>query len=210
MDESNTMQAVPGMKTQRGGRLMNDVLGLLEVESRVLILREQQVLIDRDVAELYGVGTKEVNQAVRNNPEKFPEGYVFTLSSEEKSELVKNFDQFNPLKHSSSMPSAFTEKGLYMLATILKSSSAAQTTIAIVETFSKIRELVSVVRKLPEVEEENKQKALMKRSSEILSDVLGDGTLQVSENETTIEVNLAVMKIKHTIKREKKEGGAHC
>jgi len=94
---------------------MNEILKYKEVEEKVLVLREQNVILDRDVAELYGVETKEVNQAVKNNPAKFMEGYVITLSSEERSELVKNFDRFNTLKHSTVSPSAFTEKGLYML-----------------------------------------------------------------------------------------------
>ena len=76
------------------------------------------MLLDSDVAWLYGVDTREVNQAVKNNPEKFPEGYTFTVQSSEKHELVKNFDRFGNLKHSSVFPKAFTEKGLYMLATI--------------------------------------------------------------------------------------------
>lgn len=109
------------------------------VESRLINLRDKQVIIDRDVAELYGVGTKEVNQALRNNPDKFPYGYVITLEKREKDELVKNFDRFNPLKHSTVAPHAFTEQGLYMLATILKSPTATQTTIAIIETFTKLR-----------------------------------------------------------------------
>lgn len=99
------------------------------VESKIITVREQQVILDCDVAELYGVRTKEINQAVRNNPEKFPEGYVFQLNSDEKGELVKIFDRFGNQKHSTSPIKAFTEKGLYMLATILKSPLAVQTTI---------------------------------------------------------------------------------
>ena len=72
------------------------------------------------MAELYGVKTKRVNEAVKNNPERFPKGYVFELSDYEKDKLVENFDRFNLLKHSTTPPKAFTEKGLYMLATILK------------------------------------------------------------------------------------------
>ena len=95
----------------------------------IITLRNQQVILDCDVAELYGVETKEINQAVRNNPEKFPEGYIWAIDDQEKNELVKNFDRFEKQKHSSVLPRAFTEKGLYMLATILKSPQAIQTTI---------------------------------------------------------------------------------
>lgn len=92
-----------------------------EVEKLMLNIRGKDVLLDRDVAMLYGVQTKHINQALKNNSDKFPSGYVFELDKYEKCELVKNFDRFNLLKHSAVMPTAFTEKGLYMLATILKS-----------------------------------------------------------------------------------------
>ena len=78
------------------------------------------MIIDADVADLYGVETKRINEAVSNNPEKFPDGYILELSKNEKNELVENFDRFNRQKHSTAIPKAFTEKGLYMLATILK------------------------------------------------------------------------------------------
>jgi phage regulator Rha-like protein len=139
---------------------MSDIISYREVEEKVLVLREQNVILDRDVAELYGVETKEVNQAVKNNPAKFPGGYIITLDSREKSELVKNFDRFDALKHSTVMPSAFTEKGLYMLATILKSPRATQTAIAIVETFTKIRELSRAIAQLSETQEKDRQKSL--------------------------------------------------
>lgn len=103
------------------------------VENRIVTLRNTKVIIDSDVAELYGVQTKEINQAIKNNPEKFPEDYTIELTKVEKTELVKNFDHLNKLKFSSALPKAFTEKGLYMLATILKSPQATQTTLAIIE-----------------------------------------------------------------------------
>lgn len=112
----------------------NDIAKINLVENKIVEVRGEKVLLDSDVAALYGVKTMRVNEAVKNNPEKFPEGYIFKLTKEEKSEVIENFD--NPtLKFSPTMPTAFTEKGLYMLATILKSERATQTTIAIVETF---------------------------------------------------------------------------
>ena len=105
---------------------MSDSISFEEVEKRVLTVQGQQVLLDKDVAELYGVETREINQAVRNNPDKFPSNYKLTLSDEEKSEVVKNFDHLSLLKFSHALPTAFTEKGLYMLATILKSPTATQ------------------------------------------------------------------------------------
>ena len=88
-----------------------------DVMARIIKIRGQEVLLDRDVAELYGVETKRINEALRNNPDKFPEGYIFTLQHSEKQELVENFHRIETLKHSTVEPHAFTERGLYMLAT---------------------------------------------------------------------------------------------
>jgi hypothetical protein len=182
---------------------MNDVVTFKQVEDRVITLRNHIVLIDSDVAGLYGVETKEVNQAVKNNPDKFPQGYIIKVLQEEKQELVKNFDRFNPLKHSTVLPTAFTEKGLYMLATILKSPQATQTTIAIVETFAKIRELQHIVAALSENPDKDKQKSLMQKSGEIIAEILDDG-MEVTDTETSLEINFALMKFKHTIKQKRK------
>jgi hypothetical protein len=100
------------------------------------------------------------------------------------------------------LPKAFTEKGLYMLATILKGQKAIQTTIAIIEAFSKIRELSRNVKELSTVEDKQEQQALMQKSGEIIADILDDG-LEPDESETTIELNLAVLKFKHTLKKKK-------
>jgi len=182
---------------------MSGIILFREVAEKILEIRGEKVLVDRDVAELYGVETREVNQAVRNNPDKFPQGYIIALDSEEKGELVKNFDRFNTLKHSTSMPTAFAEKGLYMLATILKSPTATETTIAIVEAFAKLRELSMVINQLPDIQDETQQKALMKKSGALLGEIIDENMLEVSGTETSVEINLAVMKIKHTVKREK-------
>jgi hypothetical protein len=141
-----------------------------------------------------------INEAVKNNPDKFPEGYILELTSDEKKGVIEIFD--NPkIKFSPALPKAFTEKGLYMLATILKSPKATQTTIAIVEAFAKIRELSRIVAELSESPEELRQKTLMRKSGEIIADILGDD-LKTTDTETTIEINFALMKFKHTIKRK--------
>ncbi|MCL2627927.1 MAG: ORF6N domain-containing protein [Oscillospiraceae bacterium] len=181
---------------------MNEMLKFEEVEKRVITIREQQVLLDMDVAELYGVETKRVNEAVANNPDKFPEGYIISLSLKEWNNLKSKIST-SSWGGKNKPPKAFTEKGLYMLATILKSSTATQTTIAIVETFTKIRELSRTISQLPNIQEEAEQKSLMQRSGEILAEVLDNNALEISGDETTIELNLAIMKIKHTVKRGK-------
>ena len=132
---------------------MANIIKLADVESVIIEIRGQRVILDSDVARLYGVETREVNQAIRNNPNKFPAGYVMELTRQEKAEVVKIFD--NPqLKFSPKTPKAFTEKGLYMLATILKGDVATKTTIAIVETFTKMRELSQTVGELTDTSDE--------------------------------------------------------
>ena len=184
-----------------------------DVQNRIITLRQQHVLLDADVAILYGVETKRVNEAVKNNPDKFPEGYLFELSAEEHANVTKqrhdnqnfkveNFDlKGGRGQHTKYLPKACTEKGLYMLATILKSPKAVQTTIAIVETFAQMRELTRTLNQMQKTDDKAQQKSLMQRSSELLSDIVGDG-LDTSSTETEIEVNFAVFKIKHKIKRK--------
>jgi len=151
------------------------------------------------------VETKKVNQAVKRNLGKFPKGYVFEIDDIEKFEVVTNCDRFDSLKHSTALPTAFTEKGLYMLATILKSPVATQTTIAIVETFAKLRELTEVIYRLPEVLDESTQEALMARGGEIFAEIIDETIMDVIGNETSFELNLGAVKIKHTTKREKRK-----
>ena len=148
---------------------MNELINFDDVNNKIITIRNQNVILDSAVAQLYGVETMRINEAVKNNPDKFPEGYVFELNPKEKQEaitffenpntssqrhVIENFDNINSkppvahlekIKRSPTLPKAFTEKGLYMLATILKSPQATQTTIAIVETFTKIRELSRMV-----------------------------------------------------------------
>jgi hypothetical protein len=100
---------------------MSDLVKFDEVENKIIALRDQKVILDSDVAILYGVETRDINKAVKNNPDKFPDGYTFELTKDEKTEVVENFHNLAKLKFSPQLPKAFTEKGLYMLATILKS-----------------------------------------------------------------------------------------
>lgn len=110
-----------------------------QIESRILTIREQQVMIDRDLAELYGVETKVLNQAVKRNIERFPEDFMFQLEQNEKAELVTNCDRFSVLKHSTVSPYAFTEQGIAMLSSVLKSSTAVQVNIQIMRAFVAMR-----------------------------------------------------------------------
>jgi len=127
---------------------MKTPLSIQNIEDLRIPIKNQQMLIDRDVAQLYGVATKRINEAVKNNPDKFPEGYLTELNDEEKKQLVENFDHLQSLKYAKTNPKAFSEKGVYMLATILKSKQATQTTFLIIETFAKLRALQQTVAKL--------------------------------------------------------------
>jgi len=188
--------------------IMSEIIKYEDVENRVLTIKDQQVLLDRDVAELYGIETKDVNRAVKNNPDKFPEGYIISLDVEEWNSLrLKNLtlDNNGRGQHTKYIPKAFTEKGLYMLATILKSPTATQTTLAIVETFVKIREFAKIVTELPDIKEEIKKNALMQKGGNLFMDILEENVLEMTGDEISFELDLAIMKLKRVIKRERKK-----
>ena len=105
------------------------------VKDAIVSLRNQNVILDVDLARLYEVETKHFNQAVKRNAEKFPDDFMFKLTQEEKDELVTNCDRFANLKHSGSTPTAFTELGVIQAAGILKSSVAVRMSILIARTF---------------------------------------------------------------------------
>lgn len=112
------------------------------VEDKIFMIRGKQVMLDHDLAELYGVETKVINQAVKRNIERFPEEFRFQLTEEEFYELVTNCDRFNTLKHSTIFPYVFTEQGVAMLSAVLHSSTAIQVSIKIMDAFVKLRHIV--------------------------------------------------------------------
>ena len=105
-------------------------------------------MIDRDLAELYGVETKYLNRQVRRNIQRFPEEFMFKLTTEERNELVTICHRFSTMKHSSALPFAFTEHGVAMLASVLKSERAIKISISIIKTFVKLREIISTHKEL--------------------------------------------------------------
>ena len=173
-----------------------------EVQNKIVSLRGCDVIADADVAELYGVETKRVNEAVRNNPDKFPEDYMFALTTDELDELRSKFSSTKLSTKSRVLPKVFTEKGLYMLATILKSKRAQDVTFAIIETFAKVRYLKREIIELHKEEDVKKQTARMQRFGEVISDIVMPD-LETSETESTLELNFLIGKIKHTVKRVK-------
>lgn len=123
------------------------------IERLILHIHGQQVMIDSDIAILYGVDTKVLNQAVKRNNTRFPERFMFRLTQKEKNELVTNCDRFEKLKHSSTCPYAFTEQGIAMLSSILKSKTAIEVSIQIMDAFVAMRHiLMSNVHILSELE----------------------------------------------------------
>lgn len=181
---------------------MRDMVRFENLKELIIKIRGQSILLDSDVADLYGVETKRINEAVKNNPDKFPNGYIVELDKNEWDSLKSKFS--TSIKGGKvKLPSAFTEKGLYMLATILKSPQATQATISIVETFSKIRDLSRSIKELSMAQDKADQKSLMKKSGELIAEIF-DADLQTSDTETSIELNFAVLKFKHTIKKKNK------
>lgn len=180
---------------------MAQIVKYEQVKDKIILLRGQQVILDSDVAKLYGVETRVVNQAVKNNPEKFPKGYLITPDNQELAILKSKF-LIASWGGRRNAPTAFTESGLYMLATILKSESAAQTTIAIINTFVQLRELARTMQAVAGTEDEAQKKSLMQRSGELIGEVVGS-QLDTVATETEIELNFAVVKIKHKVKKGK-------
>ncbi len=126
------------------------------IVTKIVILRGEKVLMDRDLAELYGVPTKVLNQAVKRNARRFPSDFMFRLTKEERDELVTNCDRFQPLKHSSATPCAFTEQGVAMLSSVLNSDRAIEVNILIMRAFVRLRRMISshknLLNKLDEME----------------------------------------------------------
>ena len=180
-----------------------------DVESRIVIVRGQHVLLDRDVAELYGVETKRINEAVKNNPEKFPPRCIIYLDEEESAVLRSKFSTIEPSQgkghYSKYNFKAFTERGLYMLATILKSPRATQTTLAIIDTFVEVREMARTMEALQNVTDGGtEQQSLLQKTGQLLATVVGNN-LSTASTETEIELNFAVVKIKHKFIRKEDE-----
>jgi hypothetical protein len=152
----------------------NQVLNNIVVDDKIFIIRGIQVMVDRDLAELYQVETKVLNQAVKRNIENFPNDFIFELSNYEKNELVTNCDRFEILKHSSSNPKVFTEQGVYMLATILKSQIARQVNITIMRTFTKLKNqsvpYFDIIKRLEKLETNDKEtRELLQKVVQVVS-----------------------------------------
>lgn len=149
----------------------SEVASLLSIENRIFIIREQQVMLDKDLAELYGVETKVLNQAVKRNIDRFPEQFRFQITHSERDELVTNCDRFKLLKHSSSLPYVFTEQGVAMISAVLHSATAIRVSVRIMEAFIAMRKFLlnnaQIFQRLGSLEE--KQMATDKKIDLIFS-----------------------------------------
>lgn len=127
-----------------------------QIESQIFLIRGQRVMLDADLAELYGVQTKVLNQAVKRNIERFPSDFTFQLTAIEKTEVVTNCDHLAKLKYSSTLPYAFTEHGALMLGNVLKSDRAVEVSLMVVRAFVQLRQMlasnVELSRKLAALE----------------------------------------------------------
>jgi len=174
-----------------------------QIQSKIIEIRNQKVILDVDVAELYDVETREINQAIRRNQIKFPDGYLIELTSDEwrpvKSQIVISPKGGGKVKP----PTAFTERGLYMLATILKSPQAIATTIAIIDTFARIKELTRGVYQFVQAKTDKQRVKIFENSTEIIADLL-DNELTVSQHETSLKVKLPFFEITKKVTRIKK------
>jgi hypothetical protein len=126
------------------------------LETRIILVRGERVMIDADLAAVYGVPTKALNQAVKRNPRRFPADFAFRLSAAEKSEVVTNCDHLARLRFASARPYAFTEHGAIMAANVLSSRRAVELSVEVVRAFARLREMVAshkdLAKRLDELE----------------------------------------------------------
>jgi hypothetical protein len=127
------------------------------IESRIFVIRGAKVMLDSDLAELYQVSTKRLNEQVKRNRERFPADFMFQLTAAEKAGVVANCDHLKKLKFSPALPHAFTEHGAVMLASVLNSPVAVQASIRVVRAFVRLREVLAthkeLARKLTQLEQ---------------------------------------------------------
>lgn len=126
------------------------------IQQRILLIRGEKVIVDADLAEAYGVPTRRLNEQVRRNSDRFPDDFMFQLTSEEKAEVIANCDHLNSMKFSKALPLVFTEHGSIMAASVLNSPKAVEVSVFVVRAFVKLREAIAghkeIVAKLAEIE----------------------------------------------------------
>lgn len=123
--------------------VMPNLIPVEIIEQRIFLIRGEKVMIDRHLAELYGVDTRTLNQSVKRNADRFPSNFMFQLSEKERDEVITICDNLMPLKFARTLPYVFTEQGVAMLSGVLKSKRAIQVNIQIMNTFVALRRMLA-------------------------------------------------------------------
>jgi len=183
------------------------------LENKLIELNSTLVLLDKDVADLYAIEPKRLREQLKRNIEKFPEDYAYQLSDEDLQLMVSQNATPSKQQLGGANPWVFTEKGLYMVATILKSKNAMKATFTIIETFSKIKELSRNINNIMKSTDENKQQELAQSSNALLEEIIDideeilqdDEEGEIIETQTKFEFNLGFAKVSRSVKKIKKE-----
>lgn len=181
------------------------------LESKLIQYKNQLVLLDKDVANLYDIEPKKLRQQLKRNIEKFPEDYAYQLTEEDLDMLVSQNVTPSKKVFGGSLPYVFTKKGLYMVATILKSHKATEATFIIIETFAKVKELSRNINCIMKTTDEETQKELANKSNRILEEIIeiepdtlaDDEEGETVETTTKFEFNLGFAKVSRSVKRLK-------
>ena len=182
------------------------------LENKLIKIGDTLVLLDKDVAELFEVEPKKLRQQLKRNLDKFPKDYAYQISDEEFEFMVSQNVTPSKKYYGGTNPWVFTEKGLYMVATILKSKNALDATFTIIETFAKIKELSRNINAIMKTTDEIIQKELAQKSNKILEEIIDiepdiledDEDGEVIETTTNFEFNLGFAKVSRSIKKVKK------
>jgi phage regulator Rha-like protein len=171
------------------------------IEKRILLIRGQKVMLDADLAQLYGVSTKRLKEQVRRNRDRFPDDFMFELTVDEKIEVVAFCDHLTNLKFSPYLPYAFTEHGALMLANIVNSKKAVQVSVQIVRTFVRLRELLAsnaeLARKLESLEKK------YDRQFKVVFEAIGQLLVPPQKPPRKIGFSVKEPKAKYRVRRRK-------
>lgn len=187
------------------------IVKIENLTKQLIVLDGEPILLDKDVAALYEVEPIKLRQQLKRNIDKFPPEYARQATDEELERMVSQNVTPSKSIFGGHNPWLFTEKGLYMVATILKSPKATEATFAIIETFAKIRQLSRNLNQIEKVTDEDEQKALVAVSSRALEEIIDIEPEVIEENdetvetETRIEINLGIVKVSRATKKRKKD-----
>ena len=186
------------MNQEAHGMIQHDaIIKADQIQNLIFTIRGVQVMIDRDLAAVYGVENKRLNEQVKRNVERFPEAFRFQLTNEEKAELVANCDRFESLKHSTVNPYAFTEQGVAMLSAVLRSGMAIQVSISIMKAFVAMRNYITTATTVTsELAEIRAKLALLERADEDNAEAVNDLSEDMRKELDNIYEAIAALSVK--------------